>query len=98
MLHTYPPDYKVIFVGDASMSPYEITHVGGAVEHMNEEPGALWLRRVTETYQHCVWLNPVPEGHWGWTPSIGMIRGLMEGRMYPLTLQGLDAAMVELMR
>jgi hypothetical protein len=98
VLHTYPPDYKVIFVGDAAMSPYEITHAGGAVEHMNEEPGALWLRRVTDTYGHCVWLNPLAEAHWGWTPSIGMIAGLMAERMYPLTLQGLDAAMGELMR
>ena len=98
VLHTYPSDYKVIFVGDASMSPYEITHAGGAVEHMNEEPGALWLQRVAATYKHAVWLNPLPEAHWGWTPSIGMVRGLMEGRMYPLTLKGLDAAMLELMR
>jgi uncharacterized protein with von Willebrand factor type A (vWA) domain len=98
VLHTYPPDYKVIFIGDASMSPYELTHVGGAVEHMNEEPGALWLRRVTATYRHCVWLNPVSEQHWGYTPSIAMIRDIMEGRMYPLTLAGLDRAMVELMR
>ena len=98
VLHTYPTDYKVIFVGDASMSPYEITHAGGAVEHMNDEPGATWLKRVTDTFRHCVWLNPVPEGHWDWTPSVGMIRGLMEGRMYPLTLQGLDAATGELMR
>src|SRR5690606_9449891 len=73
VLHTYPSDYKVIFVGDASMSPYEITLPGGSVEHMNEEPGALWLRRVTDIYEHCVWLNPVPEEHWGWTPSIKMI-------------------------
>jgi uncharacterized protein with von Willebrand factor type A (vWA) domain len=98
VLHTYPPDYKVIFVGDASMSPYEITHAGGAVEHMNEEPGAAWLKRITDTFRHCVWLNPVAEGYWDWTPSIAMIRGLMQGRMYPLTLQGLDAATVELMR
>jgi uncharacterized protein len=98
VLNTYPADYKVIFVGDASMSPYEITHAGGAVEHMNEEAGAVWLKRVEETYKHCVWLNPIPEAHWGWTPSIGMIRGLMAGRMYPLTLEGLDAAICELMR
>lgn len=98
VLHTYPPDYKVIFVGDASMSPYEITHAGGAVEHMNPEPGALWLKRVLETYKHAVWLNPIPEAHWDWTPSIGMIQGLMEGRMYPMTLEGLDSAMIELMR
>jgi uncharacterized protein with von Willebrand factor type A (vWA) domain len=98
LLHTYPADYKVIFVGDASMSPYELTHAGGAVEHMNEEPGVTWLKRVTETYRHCVWLNPVAEGYWDWTSSIGMVRGLLEGRMYPLTLQGLDAATAELMR
>jgi uncharacterized protein len=98
VLHTYPPDYKVIFVGDAAMSPYEITHAGGAVEHMNEEPGALWLRRVTDTYKHCVWLNPLAEAHWGWTPSVGMIAGLMAQRMYPLTLGGLDSAICELMR
>jgi hypothetical protein len=98
VLHTYPADYKVIFIGDASMSPYEISHVGGAVEHMNEEAGVIWLQRVTETYQHCVWLNPIPEEHWDWTPSIGMVRDMMAGRMYPLNLEGLDAAMRELMR
>jgi len=98
VLHTYPSDYKVIFVGDASMSPYEITLPGGSVEHMNEEPGALWLRRVTDIYEHCVWLNPVPEEHWGWTPSIKMIRDIFGGRMFPLTLEGLDRAMRELMR
>ncbi|MCP4780950.1 MAG: VWA domain-containing protein [Hyphomicrobium sp.] len=98
VLHTYLADYKVIFIGDASMSPYEITHVGGAVEHTNEEAGVIWLQRVTETYQHCVWLNPIPEEHWNWTPSIGMVRDLMAGRMFPLNLEGLDAAMRELMR
>ena len=98
VLHTYPADYKVIFVGDASMSPYEITHVGGAVEHMNEEAGATWLARVTSIYAHCVWLNPVPEAHWGHTPSIGLVRRLMEGRMYPMTLSGLDESIRELMR
>ncbi len=98
VLHTYPADYKVIFVGDAAMSPYEVTHVGGAVEHMNAEPGAAWIERATQTYKHCVWLNPVPEAHWNWTPSIGMVRTLMSGRMYPLTLHGLDSAICELMR
>ncbi len=92
VLNTYPADYKVIFVGDASMSPYEITVAGGSVEHMNEEPGALWMRRVTDIYKHAVWLNPIPEQHWQWTPSITMIRRIMEDRMYPLTLEGLDAA------
>ncbi len=98
VLHTYPSDYKVIFVGDASMSPYEITIPGGSVEHMNEEPGAQWLRRVTDVYSHAVWLNPIPEQNWSWTPSIKLIRDLFEGRMYPLTLEGLDEAMRELMR
>lgn len=98
VLNTYPADYKVIFVGDASMSPYEITHVGGAVEHMNAEAGATWLQRVADVYSHCVWLNPVPETHWGYTPSIGLVRRLMGGRMYPMTLAGLDASIRELMR
>lgn len=98
VLHTYPCDYKVIFVGDAAMSPYELTVPGGSVEHMNEEPGASWMRRVTDIYEHCVWLNPVPEQHWGWTPSVGLMRKLMSDRMYPMTIEGLDAAMRELMR
>jgi len=98
VLHTYPADYKVVFVGDASMSPYELSHAGGAVEHMNPEPGALWLRRVIETWPHAVWLNPVPEHQWGYTQSIAMIRDIMGGRMYPLTLEGLDRATAELMR
>jgi uncharacterized protein with von Willebrand factor type A (vWA) domain len=80
------------------MSPYEITHIGGAVEHMNEEAGAAWLQRVTDVYAHSVWLNPVPETHWDYTPSIGLIRRLMGGRMYPMTLAGLDASIRELMR
>ncbi|MGQ0673779.1 MAG: vWA domain-containing protein [Hyphomicrobium sp.] len=96
VLHTYPADYKVIFVGDASMSPYEISHVGGAVEHMNDEAGATWLQRVTAIYSRCVWLNPLPEEQWAWTPSIRMVRQLFGGRMFPLTLQGLDGAMREL--
>ena len=98
VLHTYPADYKVIFVGDASMSPSEISHAGGAVEHMNPEAGALWIKRVTDIYPHTVWLNPVPESQWGWTVSIGMMRKLLGRRMYPLTLDGLDRAIRELMR
>ena len=98
VMHTYPHDYKVIFVGDASMSPYEIAVEGGSVEHMNEEAGQVWLDRVTRTYPACVWLNPIPEEHWGYTQSIRMIRQLMAGRMYPLTLEGLDKAMRELVR
>ena len=98
VLNTYPHDYKVIFVGDASMSPYEITVAGGAVEHMNPEPGALWLKRLTDIYRHAIWLNPVPQEHWNWTPSIGLISRAFGGRMYPLTLEGLDLATRELMR
>jgi uncharacterized protein with von Willebrand factor type A (vWA) domain len=98
VLHKYPHDYKVIFVGDATMSPYEITYPGGSVEHWNEEPGALWVDRVTQIYESAVWLNPTPERHWEYTPSIGVVRQLMNDRMYPLTLQGLDKAMRELVR
>jgi hypothetical protein len=98
VLHKYPSDYKVIFVGDASMSPYEISQPGGSVEHMNPESGAQWLRRVTDIYEHVVWLNPVPADNWSWTPSIKMIKDIMGDRMYPLTLEGLDGAMRELMR
>ncbi|MBK9081782.1 MAG: VWA domain-containing protein [Rhizobiales bacterium] len=98
VLHTYPHDYKAIFVGDASMSPYEIVQPGGSVEHMNEEPGQVWLERVTRAYPHAVWLNPVPRQHWDYTHSVGMIRRLMGGRMFPLTLEGLEAAMRELVR
>jgi len=98
VLHTYPHDYKVVFVGDASMSPYEITTPGGAVEHFNEESGAVWLERVTRTYPACVWLNPVPESQWDYTYSIRMVRQLLGDRMYPLTLDGIDRAMRALVR
>ena len=98
VLHTYQQDYRVLFVGDAAMSPYEVTMPGGSVEHMNAEPGALWLERVTRSFPHTVWLNPVPEAQWGYTHSVGLIRQLMGGRMYGLTLEGIDAAMRELVR
>jgi uncharacterized protein with von Willebrand factor type A (vWA) domain len=98
VLHTYPHDYKVIFVGDASMSPYEITTPGGSIEHFNEEAGAVWMERVTRTYPACVWLNPVPDNQWEMTYSVRMIRQLFGDRMYPLTLDGLDRAMRELVR
>ncbi len=98
VLHTYPADYKLIFVGDASMSPYEIAYPGGAVEYWNEEAGHVWMQRLTDTFQHAVWLNPIPEGQWPWTQSVKMMRDLMGGRMFPLTLEGLDAAMRELNR
>jgi uncharacterized protein len=98
VLHTYPHDYKIIFVGDASMSPYEIMAPGGSIEHFNEETGAIWMERVARTYPACVWLNPVAEKDWDYTQSIRIMRQLMGGRMYPLTLEGLDNAMRELAR
>jgi uncharacterized protein with von Willebrand factor type A (vWA) domain len=98
LLHTYPHDYKVIFVGDGSMSPYEIVYPGGSVEHWNEEAGQVWMQRVADLYQSAVWLNPVPERHWAYTPSIQLLKQLMSDRMYPLTLEGLDKAMRELNR
>src|SRR3979411_2995017 len=98
VLHTYPHDYKVIFVGDASMSLYEIVMPGGSVEHMNPEPGEAWMTRVTRTYPACVWLNPVPESPWEHPQSTRAMRELLGGRMYPLTLEGLDRAMRELGR
>lgn len=98
VLHKYPSDYKVIFVGDATMSPYEITYAGGSVEHWNEEPGGIWLERVNQIYESCVWINPIPERHWEYTPSLQIIKQIMGERMYPLTLEGLDHAMRELSR
>ncbi|MEN6543386.1 VWA domain-containing protein [Parvibaculum sp.] len=98
VLHKFPADYKVVFVGDASMSPYEITYAGGSVEHWNEEPGGLWMERVTQIYESCVWLNPIAEKHWEYTPSLQIIKQIMGERMYPLTLEGLDKAMRELSR
>ncbi|OOV86289.1 vWA domain-containing protein [Oceanospirillum linum] len=93
LLHKYGSDYKVIFIGDASMSPYEIAMAGGSVEHWNEESGAQWMQRVTDTWKNIVWLNPVPENHWDYTQSIGMTRQLMQDRMFPLTLSGITEAM-----
>ena len=98
VLHKYGHDYKVIFVGDASMSPYEITAPGGSVEHMNEEAGQVWLDRVTRAYPAAVWLNPLPEARWNSAPSVRMIRQLFGNRMFPLTIDGLDRAMRDLVR
>ena len=93
LLRSYPSDYKVIIVGDATMSPYEITYPGGSVEHWNEESGELWMRRLRETYEKCIWINPVPEDEWEYTQSIAITRQLMDGKMYPLTLRGLEDGM-----
>ncbi len=98
LIRTYGPDYRAIFVGDAAMSPYEITMPGGSVEHWNAEAGEAWLRRLTAHFRHCVWLNPEPLERWDYTPSIVITRGLVEGRMFPLTLAGLDQATAELQR
>ncbi|WP_309088349.1 VWA domain-containing protein [Phenylobacterium sp.] len=98
VLHKFPHDYKIIFVGDATMSPYEITYPGGSVEHWNEEAGAVWLDRVTQIYERVVWLNPTAERHWDYTPSIGVIKQLVGDRMFPLTIEGLEKAMRELAR
>ena len=98
VLHKYGHDYKVIFVGDATMSPYEVTQPGGSVEHWNEEAGAAWMTRVTDIYESAVWLNPTPERYWEHTASTAMLKRLMGDRMFPLTLQGLERAMRELVR
>ena len=98
VLHKFPHDYKVVFVGDAAMSPYEISHPGGSVEHFNEESGAAWMHRVANTYPATVWLNPTPEQHWTYSQSTKIIKDLVNDRMYPLTLEGLDDAMRELTR
>jgi len=98
VLHTYGPDYKCIFVGAASMSPYEIAYRGGANEHWNEEPGQVWLNRARDQWPNHLWLNPVPEQHWGYTQSIGMIHEIFAGRMVPMTLEGISRGMKELGR
>jgi uncharacterized protein with von Willebrand factor type A (vWA) domain len=98
VLHTSPSVYRIIFVGDASMSPYEVVVPGGSVEHMNEEAGAVWLQRVLDIYERAVWLNPVPQERWRFTQSIGMIQQIMSDRMYPLTMEGLDQAIATLKR
>ena len=98
VIHTYGADYKLIFVGDATMSPYEITRPGGSVEHWNEEAGTTWLERMLNTWSRAVWLNPLPEEHWTYTPSLHMIRQLFGNRMFPLTPEGLERAMRALSR
>ncbi|WP_448657475.1 vWA domain-containing protein [Sphingomonas sp. CJ99] len=98
ILNKYGPDHKLILVGDAAMSPYELTHTGGSVEHFNEESGLLWLSRLTDTWRSSVWINPVAEALWGYSQSTRIIADAMKGRMYPLTLAGLDDAMRELVR
>jgi len=91
LINTYGSDYKLIFVGDAAMSPYEISMVGGSVEHYNDEAGYIWCRRLLDAYPDAIWLNPTPQGWWHFTQSIGMVRQIMDKRMYPLTIEGLEA-------
>ena len=98
VLRTYGPDYKCIFVGDASMSPYEIAYPGGANEHWNEEAGQVWLKRAQERWENHLWLNPVPENHWRYTHSISMIQELFPGRMVPMTIAGIERGMKQLGR
>ena len=98
LLHRFPRDWRVVFVGDATMSPYEVTMPGGSVEHWNEEAGAVWLKRVTETWDRIAWINPTPEKYWSYTPSIQMINEVLGHRMHPMTLSGLEAAMRDLAR
>jgi len=93
VMRTYGADYKLVFVGDATMSPYEILQPGGSIEHWNDEPGSAWIRRLLASYPHHAWLNPEPEERWEWTPSVKITRELVEERMFPLTLEGLDRAM-----
>ena len=93
LINTYTKDYKVIFIGDATMAPYEITHAGGSIEHYNEEAGAVWLQRVTEAFEHFVWLNPTPQDYWQHSYSIEIVKELVEDRMFPLSVKGLEQAM-----
>ncbi len=88
--HRYGSDYKLIFVGDATMSPYEIVYAGGSIEHWNDEPGAVWIKRLLKTYAKAIWLNPEPRQRWDYTPSVKIARDIMGDRMYPLTIAGLD--------
>jgi uncharacterized protein len=96
VMRKYGHDYKLILVGDASMSPYELEQPGGSVEHWNDEPGRIWIERLLRTWPRAVWLNPVPEEHWGWTTSIQNLVRMMDGRMYPVTISGLERAMKSL--
>lgn len=92
LLRTYGADYRVVIVGDAAMAAYEITHPGGSVEHVNAEPGSVWIQRLVERFAKAVWINPTPQRAWDYSQSTGLIRALLHERMYPLTLAGLDAA------
>ena len=93
IIHKYSADYKIIFVGDATMAPYEITNPGGSIEHWNEEAGALWMKRLVDVYEKVIWLNPVPKEHWEYSSSVELTRSLIEDNMFPLTIRGLEDSM-----
>lgn len=93
LIQKYSSDYKIIFVGDASMAPYEISNAGGSIEHWNEESGSAWMRKLFNNYERLIWLNPIPEDHWDYSASIDLSRSLIDGQMYPLTLKGLEDGM-----
>ena len=93
ILHKYAHDYKVIFVGDATMAPYEITHAGGSVEHWNEEAGALWMQRVMDTYDKVIWINPTPHDTWEYSTSVALTMKLVDDQMFPLTIRGIEEGM-----
>jgi uncharacterized protein with von Willebrand factor type A (vWA) domain len=93
ILHKYPSDYKVIFVGDASMSPYEIVQPGGSVEHWNEEAGVVWMQRLKESFDKIIWINPMQESYWNYTQSVEICQEIVDGHMYPLSLKGLEEGM-----
>lgn len=93
ILHKYTHDYKVIFVGDATMAPYEITHAGGSVEHWNEEAGAIWMQRLLDTFEKVIWINPTPQDTWEYSTSVSLIQKLVEDKMYPLTIAGIEEGM-----
>ena len=93
IINKYSKDYKIIFVGDATMAPYEVTHVGGSIEHYNEEAGAVWIKRLTEVFDHLVWINPTPKTYWEHSYSIEIVKELLEDRMFPLSVKGLEEAM-----
>jgi len=96
IINKYGADYKLVFVGDATMSPYEIAYPGGSIEHWNEESGAVWIQRILRNFQKAIWLNPEPQERWEYTPSIKLTNELMEGRMFPLTINGLSDGIKEL--
>ncbi len=98
ILNKYAADYRIVFVGDATMAPYEITHSGGSVEHWNDEPGAVWIERFNNHYDKLIWINPTPQETWEYSSSVGMTQQLVDGRMFPLTIRGLEEGMSILSR